>query len=111
LAGGKEFTMMVTIPTDAFDNPKLENTAVVIKHQFLDNVTTVLKNTKDFVAWKNIYSNTKSGHILASTACGKTTSKEVETEVYPNIATDFLIFIQEITIMPMAIRLQALLHP
>jgi hypothetical protein len=41
----------------------------------------------------------------------KTTSKEVETEVYPNIATDFLIFIQEITIMPMVIKLQALLHP
>ena len=92
LAGGKEFTMIVTVPTDGFDNPKSENTPVVIKHQFLNNVNTVLKNTKDFIIWKNIYSNTQSGQILASTACEKTVSKEIETEVYPNIATDFSIF-------------------
>jgi hypothetical protein len=41
----------------------------------------------------------------------KTTSKEVETGYIKYIATDFLIFIQEITIMPMVIKLQALLHP
>jgi hypothetical protein len=91
LAGGKEFTMMVTIPTDGFDNPKSENTPVVIKHQFLNNVTTVSKNTNDFIAWKTIYSNTLSGQIIASTACNKTVTKEIETEVYPNIATDFSI--------------------
>lgn len=92
LAGGKEFTMMVAVPTDGFDNPKLENTPVVIKHQFLNNVTTISKNTKDFIIWENIYSNTQSGQILASTACEKTVTKEIETEVYPNIATDFSIY-------------------
>jgi len=92
LAGGKEFTMMVTVPTDNFDNPKTENTTVIIKHQFLNNITTVSQNTKNFVAWKNIYSLTQSGQILASTACNKTATKEVETEVYPNIATDFYIY-------------------
>ncbi|PKH67026.1 hypothetical protein CXF59_14105 [Flavobacterium sp. ALD4] len=92
LAGGKEFTMMVSIPTDGFDNPKSENTPVLIKHQFLDKVTAVSKNTHDFVAWNNIYSNTQSGQILASTVCDKTITKETETEVYPNIATDFSIF-------------------
>jgi hypothetical protein len=91
LAGGTEFTMMVTIPTDGFDNPKSENTPVVIKHQFLNNVTTVSKNTNDFIAWQTIYSNTLSGQIIASTACNKTVTKEIETEVYPNIATDFSI--------------------
>lgn len=91
LAGGKEFTMMVSIPTDGFDNPKPENTAVLIKHQFLTNVATISKNTKDFIIWENIYSNNQSGQILASTACEKTVTKEIETEVYPNIATDFSI--------------------
>jgi hypothetical protein len=92
LAGGKEYTMMVSIPTDGFDNPKSDNTPVVIKHQFLNNVITAAENTKDFVAWQNIYSNTQSGQILTSTSCEKTVTKEIETEVYPNIATDFSIF-------------------
>jgi hypothetical protein len=92
LAGGKEFMMMVSIPTDGFDNPKSENTPVLIKHQFLNNVTNDLKNTNDFVAWQTIYSNAQSGQILSSTACNTTVTKEIETEVYPNIPTDFSIF-------------------
>lgn len=92
LAGGAEFTMMVAVPTDSYDNPKPDETLVVIKHQFLDLVTTETKKTKNFIAWKNIYSSIKSGQILSSTASEKTVTKEIETEVYPNIATDFSIF-------------------
>jgi hypothetical protein len=92
LAGGAEFTMMVAVPTDSYDNPKPDETLVVIKHQFLDIVTTETKKTKNFIAWKNIYSSIKSGQILSSTASEKTVTKEIETEVYPNIATDFSIF-------------------
>lgn len=91
LAGGSEFTMMVTVPTDSYDNPKQEGTEVVIKDQFLNTINTETKKTKNFIIWKNIYSNQKSGQLLASTASGKTVSKEIETEVYPNIATDFTI--------------------
>lgn len=91
LAGGSEFTMMVTVPTDSYDNPKQEGTQVDIKDQFLNAVNTETKKTKNFITWKNIYSNQKSGQILASTSSGQTVSKEIETEVYPNIATDFTI--------------------
>lgn len=91
LAGGTEFTMMVTIPTDSYDNPKQEGTKVVIKDQFLNTVNTETKKIKNFIIWKNIYSNKKSGQILASTTSQGTASKEIETEVYPNIATDFTI--------------------
>ena len=89
LAGGKEFTMMVTVPTDVFDNPVMENTAVLIKNQFLSNITIDAEKTKNFIAWKNIFSNKPSGKILVSTECKNTASKEIETEVYPNIATNF----------------------
>jgi len=91
LAGGADFTMMVTVPTDSYDNPKQEGTEVVIKDQFLNSVHTEKKKTKNFITWKNIYSNLKSGQILAYSAVDKTASKEIETEVYPNIATDFSI--------------------
>jgi len=36
IAGGKDFTMLVTIPTDKFDNPLKEKTPVNIKTQFLE---------------------------------------------------------------------------
>jgi hypothetical protein len=92
LAGGKEFSMMVTVPTDGFDNPKAENTAVLLKHQFLQNITTTNLKTKNFIAWFDIYSPTKSGKLLVSTQSDTIVTKEIETEVYPNIATDFTIF-------------------
>jgi hypothetical protein len=91
LAGGADFTMMVSVPTDGYDNPKPDETPIVIKHQFLNDITTETKKTKNFIAWKNIYSSIKSGQILSSTSSEKTVSKEIETEVYPNIATDFSI--------------------
>lgn len=91
LAGGKEFTMMVTVPTDSYDNPKAANTSVGLKYQFLQNLTTLDLKTKDFIAWYEIYSPTKSGKMLVSTECDNTVSKEIETEVLPNIATDFAI--------------------
>ncbi len=92
LAGGSEYTMMVTIPTDSYDNPKRTNTPTLIKHQFLENITVDQIKTKDFIAWKNIYSPNKSGKLLVSTQCDSIAVKEIETEVYPNIATNFTIF-------------------
>lgn len=91
LAGGKEFSMMVSVATDGFDNPKAENTAVTIKHQFLQNLTVTDLKTKDFIAWFDIYSPTKSGKMLVSTQCESTVTKEIETEIYSNIPTDFTI--------------------
>ena len=92
LTGGKEFSMMVCVPTDGFDNPKKENTNVILKHQFLQNVTTLNLKTKDFIAWYDIYSPKKSGKLLVSAECETIATKEIETEVYPNIATNFAIY-------------------
>ena len=91
MAGGSEFTMMVCVPTDAFDNPVAENTAALIKSQFLNSIVTTPEKTKDFIAWKNIYPSKSSGKILVATECNTTSTKEIETEVYPNIATNFSI--------------------
>ncbi|WP_298147736.1 hypothetical protein [Flavobacterium sp.] len=91
MAGGREFSMMVVVPTDGFDNPKESNTTVKLKYQFLQNISTLDLRTNNFIAWYNIYSPDKAGKILVSTECENTVSKEIETEVYPNIATDFSI--------------------
>jgi hypothetical protein len=91
LAGGKEFTMMVTVPTDSLDNPKKDNTNVILKYQFLQKITNLSLKTKDFIAWYDIYSPTKSGKMLVSSECNKIETKEIETEIYPNLAKDFTI--------------------
>jgi hypothetical protein len=92
LAGGKEFTMMVAVPCDGFDNPILENSTVTIKNQFLENITIHNQKTKDFIGWENIFSNKPSGKMLVSTECKNIATKEIETEIYPNIATNFSIY-------------------
>jgi hypothetical protein len=91
LTGGKEFTMLVTIPTDAYDNPKKDKTNVWVKHQFLNKITTTLLKTNFFITWYSIYSPTKSGKLLASSECETIATKEIETEIYPNIPTNFTI--------------------
>jgi hypothetical protein len=92
LTGTDHFTMMVAIPTDKFDNPKQDGTEVLIKDQFLNDITVTQKTTKSFIAWKNIYSRTKSGKMLLSTECNNTDSKEFETEIKPSIGEDFTIY-------------------
>jgi prophage maintenance system killer protein len=83
--------MYITIPTDGFDNPKPENTAVEFKEQFLNTITNQTIKTKDLIAWKNINAPTQSGLVLVSAACDKTITKEFDAVIYPGIATDFTI--------------------
>lgn len=91
LVGDNHFVMFVTIPTDDFDNPKLPNTDVAIKHQFLNAIATDNEKTKDFIAWKNIYAPRKSGIVLISASCNEALTKEFDAVIYPSIATDFTI--------------------
>jgi hypothetical protein len=88
-AGNRDYSMLVVIPTDMFDNPLPENTLVNINEQFLESISTSEEKTKDFVAWKNIYSKEKSGDLLISSSCNSTNSKELTTIIYPSNATNF----------------------
>ena len=94
LAGDNHYVMFVTIPTDNLDNPKLPNTDVVIKHQFLNNISTENEKTKNFIAWATIYAPTKSGIVLISASCNDALTKEFDAVIYPSIATDFMISYQ-----------------
>ncbi len=89
LAEPAHYTMMVCVPTDVYDNPLKEQTPVLIKHQFLTDIVTHNQKTENFIAWERIYSKTKAGKLIVSTECKYTNSKEIETEIQPNIATDY----------------------
>jgi hypothetical protein len=91
-AGNTDFSMLVVIPTDIFDNPLLDNTSVNISNQFLETINSKAKKTKNFIAWQNILSKEKSGAILVSSFCNGINSKELTTNVYPSNPTDFKLF-------------------
>ncbi|WP_298342984.1 hypothetical protein [uncultured Algibacter sp.] len=90
-AGGTDYSMLVVIPTDNLDNPLADSTQVTVKHQFLENQNEETILVKNRIAYKNIYSNIKTGRILVSSECLDLNSKEFTLNVLPAIPTDFSI--------------------
>lgn len=88
-AGDIDYSMLVCIPTDAYDNPLSQGTPIIIKHQFEDTITRTPTNTRNLIAWKNVPATNKSGRILVSSSYDKTHSKELTTIVFPATASDF----------------------
>jgi len=90
-AGGRDFTMLVVIPTDTLDNPLKPQTPVLVKHQFLAHEISTEIKTDQLIAFKNIYSPNTSGRmILTSESFGKN-SKEYDVNIVPAIPTNFTI--------------------
>lgn len=90
-AGETDYSMLVVIPTDDFDNPLPDRTSLTVKHQFLDNQHLENVFIKNRIAYKNIYSETKTGRILVSSECLEFNSKEYTVNVLPAIPTNFSI--------------------
>ncbi len=91
-AGGKDYTMLVVIPTDDLDNPLIDSTKVSVKHQFLDNQTSNDIHTQHGFGYKNLSSYEKSGRIIISSECLGLNSKEYDVNVMPAIPTNFNIY-------------------
>ena len=90
-AGGTDYSMLVVIPTDKYDNPLIDSTKVEVKHQFLQNEVVDDVFTKHGIAYKNIYSYEKNGRILLSSTCLGLNSKEYDISIMPAIPTEFTI--------------------
>ncbi|WP_234423446.1 hypothetical protein [Aquimarina spinulae] len=89
IAGGEDYTMQIVVPTDSFDNPLRDSTAVLIRHQFLDIEKESILQSKDMIGWENIFSYDQSGRILLFSKVGETVSKEFSVEVYPSLPENF----------------------
>ena len=90
-AGGRDFTMLIVIPTDSLDNPLKPKTPVLVKQQFLTSEISTEIKTDQLLAFKNIYSPNTSGRmILSSESYGKN-SKEYDVNIVPAIPTNFTI--------------------
>lgn len=92
--GEHDFSMLVAIPTDSFDNSLLAGTPVTIKSEFENKVESTEARTADFIAWKNIYAKKTVGRILVSASCLGTDTKELTTILFPANAETFEITYQ-----------------
>ncbi|WP_235016446.1 hypothetical protein [Aquimarina sp. AU474] len=94
IAGGKDYTMQVVLPTDSYDNPMPDSTAVLMKHQFLSIEKERMIYSKDMIGWINIFSYKPSGRLLLFSKVGNTVSKEFTVDVFPDLPENFTILPQ-----------------
>ena len=90
-AGVQDFSMLICVTTDPFDNVFPTGTEVLFKSQFLSTISDFNIASKDLISWKNIDATKKSGRILVNTSFKEITSKELTTIVFPTLAESFLI--------------------
>jgi len=95
-SGGKDYTSLVVIPTDSLDNPVPTNTLVHANHQFLSLEKSEAIFTRNFIAYKDIYSKKESGRMLISSECLGGNSKEFTVIVSPAIPTNFSISVKRV---------------
>ena len=95
-AGGRDFTMLVVIPTDSLDNPLKDSTNVTVQKQFLSTKSSSTIQTANLIGYKRIYSPLKSGRVLLSSNSNTLDSKEYDVNIMPAIAKNFKIFYKRI---------------
>ncbi len=92
-AGNTDYSMLVNIPVDKFDNPLADGTAVEVSEYFNGNQKTEDIKMENLFAWKNIYSREKAGNILVGASCKDLQTGEMTSMIYPSTATDFEVYI------------------
>ena len=91
LAGGRDYSMMVIVPTDLYDNPVDEGTDIDFSYHYENKKMDRALKTEDLIGWTNIYSGMETGRILTYSSSNGTSSKEFTTIVRPNKAANFTI--------------------
>ncbi|WP_282037643.1 hypothetical protein [Saccharicrinis aurantiacus] len=92
VAGGHDFSMLVVVPTDIYDNPLINGSSIIVSEQFKNRRNKIALKTNDFLVHHNIFSTKQTGpfYIAAATTNGE--SKEMESSVTPAIPDNFNIY-------------------
>ena len=91
VSGGADYSMMVVIATDKYDNLVPDGTEVSLESFIHNSATTYTKITKDRIAWERLFSTKKSGRMLISGISNSAATKEKTLDIIPNNATNFSI--------------------
>lgn len=91
VANERDYTMLVSIPTDHLDNLLPDRTAIKLKTQFQNSIESTSHELAVGFAWKRINAPLKIGRISTGSTLSGHHSKELGADVFPDIATDFSI--------------------
>jgi len=88
-AGTTDFTMLVTIPTDVYDNPLADGTEVLIGRQISKTRENITSKTKDLISYQRIYAVEEASRMLLTSSSLGRSSKELTVDIHPAQATGF----------------------
>jgi hypothetical protein len=91
IANIRDYTMLVSIPTDTLDNLLPDSTQIALKTQFKTAITTTEHTLNSGFAWKRISSPLQTGRLSTGSTLGSSASKELIVDIFPDLAQEFSI--------------------
>ncbi len=91
LANKRDYTMLVSIPTDELDNMLPDSTVVHLKSQFKNTITTTDHILTSGFVWKRIPAPLQTGRISTGSTLQDHSSRELVADIFPDVAQDFTI--------------------
>ena len=88
-ANPRDYTMLVSLPTDYLDNMLPDSTLLTMNHQFKNEIVRTPKQLKDGFAWTRIPAPLRSGRLTTGSVLGTSASRELVADVYPDTAVNF----------------------
>ena len=87
--GGSDHSMLVSVPTDVYDNPLADDTEMLISTQITDLRENYALRTNTLIGWQRFFSGEKASRIFLSVSSGESTSKELTVDTHPAVPVDF----------------------
>jgi len=91
VANERDYTMLVSIPTDSLGNLLPDGTEIELKTQFKNSITKNTERLSSGFAWKRIPAPLQTGRISTGSTLQKVSSKELIADIFPDLAQDFTI--------------------
>lgn len=91
MANVRDYTMLVSIPVDSLDNLLPDGTKVSLQHQFKGTISQQYKRLSTGFTWQRIRAPLRTGRLITGSTINYISSKELVTDVFPDIPTAFKI--------------------
>lgn len=89
MANERDYTMLVSIPTDSLDNLLPDNTELQLKTQFKGTIVETPKQLVSGFTWQRIQAPLQKGRLSTGSTLGNISSKELVVDIFPDIPEDF----------------------
>ena len=91
MANERDYTMLVSIPTDTLDNMLPDGTLVELKSHYKNTTTASSHTLSSGIAWKRISAPLQSGRMSTASSLKTASSRELVVDIFPDVAQDFSI--------------------